>query len=63
MGSSKQPIESKLDEVIELLQHLLILELAKNGVSQEDIGKHIHIAKSTVVKKMKGTKKGVTKND
>ena len=50
-------IEKKLDTVIELLQHLLALELSKSGVTQGAIGKHVHVAKATVVKMLKGVKK------
>ena len=52
-----QIIEKKLDTVIELLQHLLALKLSKNGVTQEAIGKRVHVAKATVVKMLKGVKK------
>ena len=50
-------VARKLDIVIGLLQHLLVLELSKNGVTQEQIGKHLHVAKSTVVKMLQGIKK------
>lgn len=50
-------IEKKIDTVIELLQHLLALELSKSGVTQEAIGKRVHLAKATVVKMLKGVKK------
>lgn len=53
----KQIIEKKLDAVIKLLQHLLALELAKSDVTQEVIGKHLHVAKATVVEMLKGVKK------
>ena len=53
----KQTIEKKLDTVIKLLQHLLALELAKSNVTQEVIGKHIHVAKATVVEMLKGVKR------
>jgi predicted transcriptional regulator len=54
---TNQTIEKKLDAVIELLQHLLALELSKNGVTQEVIGKRLHVAKATVVEMLKGIKK------
>ncbi len=47
----------KLDVVIGLLQHLLALELSKNGATQEQIRKHLHVAQSTVVKMLQGIKK------
>jgi predicted transcriptional regulator len=50
-------VEQKLDTIIDLLQHLLVLELANRGVSQEKIGKHIHVAKAAVVEMMDGIKK------
>lgn len=50
-------VEEKLDRVIELLQHLLALELAKGGVTQAAIGKHLKVAKSSVVKMLKDFKK------
>lgn len=56
-NDKNQIIEKKLDTVIDLLQHLLALELSKNGVTQEAIGKHVHVAKATVVKMLKGVKK------
>jgi len=58
MGKDKnQIIEKKLDTVIELLQHIVALELAKSGMTQEAIGKRLHITKATVVKMLKGVKK------
>ena len=50
-------IEKKLDSVIELLQHILALELFRAGVTQEVIGKRLHVAKATVVKMLKGVKR------
>lgn len=49
--------EQKLDTIISLLQHLLVLELARSGLTQEAIGKHLRIAKATVVKMLHGVKK------
>lgn len=58
MGKDKnQTIEKKLDTVIELLQHIVAMELSKSGMTQEAIGKHLHVAKATVVKMLKGVKK------
>jgi len=54
---TNQTIEKKLDVVIELLQHLLALELSKSGVTQEVIGKRLHVAEATVVEMLKGIKK------
>lgn len=50
-------IEDKLDTVIGLLQHLIAIELSKEGMTQENIGKSLRVAKATVVKMLKGTKK------
>jgi len=54
---NQQILEKKLDTVIGLLQHLLALELSRNGVGTAEIGKHLHIATATVVKMLKGAKK------
>lgn len=54
---TNQTIEKKLDVVIELLQHLVAVELTKSGVTQEVIGKRLHVAKATVVEMLKGIKK------
>ncbi len=54
---TNQTIEKKLDVVIELLQHLVAVELTKSGVTQEVIGKRLHVAKATVVEMLKGLKK------
>lgn len=43
-----QILEQKLDVIIGLLRHLLALELARNGVKQALIGKHLQIAKAKV---------------
>lgn len=56
-NNPNQTVEKKLDVVIELLQNLLALELSKNGVTQDVIGKRLHVAKSTVVEMLKGVKK------
>jgi predicted transcriptional regulator len=50
-------VNEKLDEAVGLLQHLLALELAREGVPQQAIAKHIHVAKAKVVKMLKGVKK------
>jgi hypothetical protein len=38
-------VNEKLDEAVGLLQHLLALELAREGVPQQAIAKHIHVAR------------------
>jgi predicted transcriptional regulator len=50
-------IEDKLDIIIGLLRHLLAIKLSEYGVTQEAIGKYIHVAKSTVNEMLKGIKK------
>lgn len=50
-------IEKKLDTLIELMQQLVVLELARSGVPQVEIGKRIHVATSTVGKMLKGVKR------
>jgi predicted transcriptional regulator len=47
-------IQKKLDTIIDLLRHLVALELSSRGVSRDIIGKRLHIAKSTVVDMLKG---------
>ena len=49
--------EQKLNTIIGLLRHLLALELARSGLTQEAIGKRLHVAKATVVKMLRGVKK------
>jgi predicted transcriptional regulator len=49
-------LEQKLDTAIGLLQHLLALELAREGMSQQVIAKHLRLAKASVGKMLKGTK-------
>lgn len=55
--NSQEGLGEKLDEISSLLQHLLALELSKSGVSTADIAKHLHIAKASAVKLLKGVKK------
>lgn len=50
-------VEQKLDEAVGLLRHLLAIELAREGVTQQAIAKHIHVAKATVVNMLKGVKR------
>jgi len=48
--------EKKLDSIIELLQHMLALQLSARGVKQTEIGKHLHVATATVGKMLKGVR-------
>jgi orotate phosphoribosyltransferase-like protein len=50
-------LENKLDAITELLQNLLALELSKNGLTHEQIRKHLHVRKQTINKMLKGVKK------
>jgi predicted transcriptional regulator len=49
--------KEKLDEVIRLLQIFNAIQLHKDGVTQEQIGKTLGIAKASVNQMLKGTKK------
>jgi predicted transcriptional regulator len=51
-------MEQKLDEVVRLLRCLVARDMARAGVTQEDIGKHLKIAKAEVGPMVKGLKKG-----
>ncbi|MBI5306097.1 hypothetical protein HZB04_00675 [Candidatus Wolfebacteria bacterium] len=53
----KDDITPKLDVIIELLQHILAVQLYKNGVPQEIIGGKLGVAKATVVKMVRGVRK------
>jgi DNA-binding IclR family transcriptional regulator len=50
-------LEDKLDTAIGLLKHLVVLELARQGATQQAIAKHVRASKSTVVEMLKGTKR------
>lgn len=54
MKEAPSKVEDKLDEVIGLLQYLVALELSKAGVPQSTIGKHLHVAKASVVQMLRG---------
>jgi predicted transcriptional regulator len=54
--SPNMSTEQKLDKAIELLKHLLALELARDGVPRQAIAKHIGVATATVGKMLKGVK-------
>lgn len=49
----------KLNLIVELLRQSLAIELYKSGASKEVIGKHLHIAKASVVKMLKGVSREV----
>ncbi len=50
-------VDEKLDQAIDLLKHLLALELAREGVPRSAIAKHIGVANATVGQMLKGVKK------
>lgn len=52
--ANETKVEKQMDTVIFLLQHLLCLELTDRGLTQAEIGKHLHIQKSKVVDMQKG---------
>ncbi len=54
--SKSKTIDQKLDVVVDLLRHLLVLELHKEGVIQDNICRQLHITKQTVVDMLKGVK-------
>ena len=56
MKNSATDLENKADTAIGLLQHLLALELAREGVSQQAIAKHLHVATARVSAMLKGVK-------
>ena len=49
--------EEKLDTIIELLKHLIALELARAGVPQAKIAKRVKLATGTINKMLQGVKK------
>jgi predicted transcriptional regulator len=57
MRESGTSLEKKLDVAIGLLQHMLALELAREGVSQQAIAKQLRLATASVNKMLKGTKR------
>lgn len=50
-------IEEKLDDIIELLKHLVAIELARGGVPQAQIAKRVKLATATVNAMLQGLKK------
>ncbi|TSC57218.1 MAG: hypothetical protein Greene041679_379 [Parcubacteria group bacterium Greene0416_79] len=54
---NSQAVEKKLGIIVELLRHLLAVELLRGGMSMPEIGKRLHVATATVVKMLKGVKK------
>jgi predicted transcriptional regulator len=54
---SDDGLQQKLDTAIGLLQHLLAIELAREGVPKQAIAKHLDVATATVVQMLKGAKR------
>ncbi len=59
MKNDVTDFDHKLETTIGLLQHLLALELAREGVSHQIIAKHLHVAKARVGAMLKGVKPNV----
>jgi hypothetical protein len=57
MPNNNDPVLKKLDAIIKLLQHLLAVELHRDNVPNDAIGKKLCVAKAKVVDMMKGIKK------
>lgn len=55
--NNKDTTQQKLDTIIDLLRHILAVELYKSNVTKEAIREHLHIAKATVVRMLKGIDK------
>lgn len=50
-------LKVKLENIENLLRHLLVIELNRHDVPQQEIGKHIKVSTGTVNKMLKGVKK------
>lgn len=55
---ANEVISQKLDTIIGLLQRLVALELARNGVDRGKIARNLRTATATVVKMLEGVKRG-----
>jgi hypothetical protein len=51
-------LERKLDVVIGLIQHLVALEMARGGTTQQVIASHLRVSKTNVVAMLKGVRLG-----
>ena len=56
-------IVERLDTMVGLLQHLLALELKREGIPQSVIAKHIGIANAAAGALLKGTRKNGERRD
>ncbi|WP_426609505.1 hypothetical protein [Bradyrhizobium sp. McL0616] len=50
--------QQKLDVVIELMQRLVAIEMARGGTTQQVIAQHLHVSKTNVVAMLKGVRLG-----
>lgn len=57
MKNDATGLEQKLDAAIDLLQQLVAIELAREGVSHQVIAKRLHVAKANVGTMLKGVKR------
>lgn len=57
MEKENKELSRQILNIEKSMQHLLAIELYKLDVTQEDIGKHLGIAKASVNKLLKGIKK------
>lgn len=46
-----------IEEAVRLLQTLVARDMARSGITQEEIGKHLHIAKAEVGPMVRGISK------
>lgn len=54
--NSTDRLEEKLDTIIQLLKHVIVLQLAERKVPQQTIGKQVRLATATVSQMLKGVK-------
>lgn len=57
MSKNNKTMEEKFDTLIELMQHLLALELYKSGATMDVICKRLHIGKVKIVEMLKGVQR------
>lgn len=51
-----EKVEKKLEQIEMLLQQSVALQMYVNGCPKDEIGRHLHVAKSSVIKMLKGVK-------
>ncbi len=57
MKNSGTGLEQKLDTAIGLLQHLLAIELSREGVPHQVIAKHLRVATARIGTMLKGVRR------